>query len=89
MPPYNPQTESDFEAGTWQPENIDEAGEASKIRVKTAFNENVFITYIDQDISLTEFRDQMNDVCGLPSKVTAVKQCRYVAAMCYILFSVS
>jgi len=41
-----------------------EQGDIPEIKVKTAFNGQIFITYVDHDITFSQFEDEMREICG-------------------------
>lgn len=45
-------------------QKLDESADIPEIRVKTAFNGHVFITYIDHGISYDTLTNEMRDTCG-------------------------
>jgi len=46
----------------------DESGGIPEIKVKTAFNGQIFITYVDHDITFSQFEDEMREICGFQKK---------------------
>jgi len=42
----------------------DDQGDIPEIKVKTAFNGQIFITYIDHTITFSKFEDEMREICG-------------------------
>lgn len=43
---------------------VNDESDLPEIRVKTAFNGRVFITYVSHGILLETFEDEMREVCG-------------------------
>lgn len=45
-------------------QKLQEPGDIPEIKVKTAFNGQIFITYVDHDITYSQFEDEMREICG-------------------------